>query len=107
MQCKHCGYDKRVIKYGIKPGKIIQQRWFCCSCNRYCFTPLLLDGQEEQNNKINLSDSGKISLDTSQSFQQYQKEQLTKRQSEQSEKRLIHQATSGAMNAISKKRKRR
>jgi hypothetical protein len=31
----------RVIRYGIKPGKQISQRWFCYNCRRLSYTPLL------------------------------------------------------------------
>jgi hypothetical protein len=107
MRCKHCGYDKRVIKYGKKPGKILLQRWMCLKCNRYSFTPLLLDGQKQQKEeeeKVNQQQKEEPEDKATLSFQQYQQDQFFKRKNS---KQLIDQATGAAMNAIHRKRKKR
>jgi hypothetical protein len=49
-ECKHCGNNDRVIKYGIKANRHhLLQRWFCYNCRRLSYSPL-----EECNNNNDL-----------------------------------------------------
>jgi len=41
--CKRCGNSDRVIKYWIKAGKQLSQRWFYYNCRHFFNTPLLVE----------------------------------------------------------------
>jgi len=94
MICSHCSSDRRVIKYGIKPGKHhLSQRYFCYNCRRLTYTPLA-------------GKSSNIDDDTlkQQTYQPEQQQQQQYRRKQKTETQLMKQLTGAAFSA-SKKRK--
>ncbi len=85
MECKRCGNNDRVIKYGIKAGRRhLSQRWFCYRCRRLSYTPL----EESNNNNMII---------------QWEYPHIKQQQQEKTERQLLKLAGRSAFAAIKRR----
>lgn len=86
MECKRCGNNDRVIKYGIKANRHhLLQRWFCYNCRRLSYSPL-----EESNNMTMIE-------------KEYHHHNRQKQQQQKTEKQLLKLAGRSAFAATKRR----